>query len=291
MTEAQSHGITIIPPQNDKSYEGVQITPEAILSSLTSNPSTARFIEDEAAGMAMGVLRRSVRLPFVRVNRDVFLREALSKIALPDVIEQAIATTPALAGIPLEKIDVVANQEVARETYRVAGVSFFAGVPGGTALLATVPADVAQYFAHMMRIEQKLAYLYGWQSMTDDHGRFTEDTMNSLIALMGVMLEVEGVDGAVRAATVSMAQQGMVKYAKRRAILQSIDQPVLRAVLNFLGRKLGEESAKKVAGKLLPLIGGVISGGMSYRTFKPSALRLQAYLRTLPTASATYIQG
>lgn len=257
----------------------------------SSSSRTARFIEDEAASMAWSVLRQAARSPIVRVKRDVFLRKALRKVAPPEVIEHAIATTPALAGIPLATIDAIAKKQLAAESRRVSGISFFTGLPGGTALLATVPADVAQYFAHLMRLEQKLAYVYGWPSFTDENGGLTEESLNSLIALMGVMLEVEGVEGAVRKATVSMAQQGMLKYAKRRTLLQSIDQPVIRAVLNFIGRKLGEEGAKKAAGKLLPVIGGVISGGMTYASFKPAGIRLMEYLRTLTPTRAVYIDG
>ena len=47
-------------------------------------------------------------------------------------------------------------------------LSAIAGIPGGFALLATVPADTAQYLGHMLRVAQKLAYLYRWPDLFEE---------------------------------------------------------------------------------------------------------------------------
>ena len=47
-------------------------------------------------------------------------------------------------------------------------LSAIAGIPGGFALLATVPADTAQYLGHMLRVAQKLAYLYSWPDLFEE---------------------------------------------------------------------------------------------------------------------------
>jgi hypothetical protein len=36
-----------------------------------------------------------------------------------------------------------------------------AGIPGGLAMLGTAPADFAQFYAHVFRVAQKLAYVSG----------------------------------------------------------------------------------------------------------------------------------
>lgn len=63
-----------------------------------------------------------------------------------------------------ETLDDIARHSIAFETKKSATMAFAAGLPGGFALVGTVPADVAQYYIHAFRVMQKLAYLYGWQS-------------------------------------------------------------------------------------------------------------------------------
>ena len=44
-----------------------------------------------------------------------------------------------------------------------------------------------------------------------------------------------------------------------------------RLILRMLGVKLTGEATSKAAGKLLPVVGGAISGGLTYMTFKPAS--------------------
>ena len=62
-----------------------------------------------------------------------------------------------------------------------------------------------------MRVEQKLAYLYGWQSLLNEEGDVDDNTMNELLLLMGVMLGVEAAEKAVTAVATTLAQQSMAK--------------------------------------------------------------------------------
>ena len=70
----------------------------------------------------------------------------------------AVETSPIEAGVAPRDLDEIALNVIDFETKKCAGLSFLAGIPGGVALAGTVPADLAQYFAHVMRVEQKLAY-------------------------------------------------------------------------------------------------------------------------------------
>lgn len=47
--------------------------------------------------------------------------------------------------------------------------------------------------AHILRIMQKLAYLYGWPSLMDEENSTIDDGMvNDLIIFAGIMFGVEG---------------------------------------------------------------------------------------------------
>lgn len=60
-------------------------------------------------------------------------------------------------------------------------------------MAGTVPADLTQQMAHILRIMQKLAYLYGWPSLMDEENSTIDDGMvNDLIIFAGIMFGVEG---------------------------------------------------------------------------------------------------
>lgn len=114
------------------------------------------------------VIILAVRTPGVHVTRSSFLRKELFKNHPDDVIEDAIARTPALAGIPAEEIDRIANEVIKLERNCVSGISAALGMPGGAAMAATIPADIVQYYGYTLRAIQKLLYLYGFPEIDSD---------------------------------------------------------------------------------------------------------------------------
>ena len=105
---------------------------------------------------ALEFLTKVVRVPGVRVNREEFLRQELRKLHMgDDAIQRAIDSNPLLAGVSLTEIDKLAEEAISSETNKSAAISFVAGIPGGFAMLGTIPADLMQYYAHALRIMQK----------------------------------------------------------------------------------------------------------------------------------------
>ena len=67
----------------------------------------------EAEQRAIEYLTKAVRIPGVRIDRDRYLREALDKVkATHDVIDRALASSPAAAGVPLGVLDFLADQAI-----------------------------------------------------------------------------------------------------------------------------------------------------------------------------------
>ena len=67
-------------------------------------------------------------------------------------------------------VNKIAAHVIRNEAAKVTAISAAAGLPGGFALLGTVPADLAQYYGHVLRIVQKLAYIYSWPNLFDSDG-------------------------------------------------------------------------------------------------------------------------
>ena len=87
----------------------------------------------------------ALKVPGVKINRAEFLRKEFFKNHPEEQIELAIANTPAKAGIEREEIDKIADEVIAFERNAVSGISAALGLPGGAAMVAAIPADIAQY--------------------------------------------------------------------------------------------------------------------------------------------------
>ncbi len=137
------------------------------------------------------VLDAAAKLPGVRINRAAYLRTALERSCATEHIEAAVGATPAIAGIPPSVITRAANTSIKYETSKVTGLSTVAGVPGGLAPLGTVPTDLAQSMGHILRIAQKLAYLYSWPDLFTDGEELDEATESILTLFVGVMFGLQ----------------------------------------------------------------------------------------------------
>lgn len=240
--------------------------------------------EEEAEEFAKAIMQRAASLKVVKIDRGAFLRSEIKK-RFPEIdADFAVETTPAEAGIAPEDLDRMAIDAIDLETKKCAGLSFLAGIPGGLAMVGTVPADLAQYFAHVMRIEQKLAYIYGWQTFLNEEDEVDDETVMKLVVLMGVMMQVGGAANAVTTFAANTARAGIEKTIQKQALTKTFWYNPMKKVLRYLGVNLTKQTFAKTASKVVPVIGGAISGGMTYMAYKPGAERLRRYLRSLPTS-------
>ncbi|MFF1295298.1 MULTISPECIES: hypothetical protein [unclassified Streptomyces] len=230
------------------------------------------------------VLLAAAKLPGVRINREAYLRSALARHCSEDDIRRAIEETPAAAGITVEVLDRVANDSIRYETAKVSALSAAAGIPGILALPATVPADVAQYFGHMVRVAQKLAYLYSWPDLFSDDGDDVDDaTMGVLTLFFGVMFGTQSANAAVGKVAGMMAEQ-VAKKLPQKALTQGVIYPIVKKVAAYLGVQMTKQSFAKAVSKAIPLVGAVVSGGLTLATYLPMAKRLKRHLSSLPLA-------
>jgi len=233
------------------------------------------------------ILRSAAELPGVRINRSEFLTETLRPFFSKDLVSRAVAMNPAYAGIDATRLRFLAEASISKETARVTSFSFAAGLPGGLALFGTLPADLIQYFGHILRILQKLIYLYGWQELFDEDGLMDDETANLLTLFAGVMFGVRGAEKAVTQISESAALRS-IRQPSNAALTRGILDPVATKVAAALGVKITRDAFAKGVSKTVPLLGGLASGSLTYLTFKPMAQRLQTHLATLKFADALF---
>ena len=78
------------------------------------------------------------------------------------------------------------------------------------------------------------------------------------------------------------AQQGAQRQIVCQALTKIFFYNPMKKVLHVLGVNLTKQTFAKGVSKVVPAIGGVISGDITYASFKPDAERLRRYLRVLP---------
>ena len=236
---------------------------------------------------AEDIIHQAIKLPIVKINRGKFLHKELIKYYPEDVVNLAIKKNPAYAGVEKEKIDEISKQVINYETNKVSAISFAAGMPGGFAMVATVPADIAQYFGYMIRVMQKLAYLYGFEDFELNEEEVSDETMNQIMIFLGVMFGVQGANAGVKKIAEAAAKK-VSKSLAQKALTKGTVYPIVKKIAQSIGIKMTKQIFAEGVSKVVPVVGGVVTGGLSYLTFKPCAKKLKNSFKDLYLCDPQY---
>lgn len=221
-----------------------------------------------------------LRTPGIRVNRNDFLQKELMKNYPQNVINNAITYNPAHAKILSSEIDKIADEVIKCERNCVSGISTALGMPGGFAMVATIPTDIAQYYGYMLRATQKLMYLYGFPEIdTTERGhKFDSETINLLIICLGVMYGVQGTNTALKTMATALGK-GVEKKLMKAALTKGTIYPIVKSVSKWFGVNMTKQIFAGFFKKAIPVVGGVIGGGITYFSFKPCCDKLKESLQ------------
>lgn len=222
-------------------------------------------------------------IPGVRVDRDSFLRDQFKIYCSEEQMSSILENGP-IGILPVTILDEVANSCISYHTKIATGTSFLAGVPGGFAMLGTIPADVAQFYFHVFVIAQKLSYIYGYPDLCDENGHFTESATHLLTIFVGVMGGVAAAQKVLQELA-EQFQKEVLKRLPKYALTKTFIYPIVKQTAKWLGVQVTKTSFSRGLAKIVPIIGGIVSGGLTYATFKPQAKKLMRALRnTMITA-------
>ena len=220
------------------------------------------------------VMNLALSMPMVKVDRTAFLTKEFS---MYDNADQLRDKRP-IDLFDAETIERAARGVINSHLTTATVTSTAAGIPGGPAMAATMPADIAQYYWHVLVVAQKLGYLYGWPDLLDDKGQITEGTRNVLTLFVGVMFGAQAASKLVG----EIAKRVSLQAAKRlpqQALTKTMYYPVVKQVAKWIGVKMTKDTFGKSVGKAIPILGGVLSGAITAFSFKPMAEKLQKHLR------------
>lgn len=237
----------------------------------------------EAEQFAIAFLKKVIRLRGVRIDRAQFLRAELHRRGVGSAaIARAVNENPAVAGISPTMLDKIARSVIEFETAKSTALSFTAGLPGGFAMIGTVPADITQFYVHAFRVMQKLAYIYGWQSFLDDLDDLDDESLGILAAFLGIMMGVGGASVSVGLFAAQVARPAVQKKIASVALTKTAWYVPMKQTLRIIGVQVTKQSFAKTVSKVVPVVGGVVSGGLTFVTLRIQSKRLMEHLRELP---------
>ena len=218
------------------------------------------------------VVATAIQVPGVKVNRELFLREQFQKES-KELIETIVENGPVNAQISQDTLRKMAKKIINERTIVSTGASFVAGLPGGLAMAATIPADMLQFYGVALRMAQELAYLYGEADLWNGDFLDNDKVTNQLILYCGVMLGASGAAQAVRVMSSAVAKQ-ILKKLPQKALTKTFYYPIVKGICKFFGVSMTKSLFAKGVSKAVPILGGVVSGGITFATLRPMGQRL-----------------
>ena len=163
-------------------------------------------------------------------------------------------------------------------------ISTAAGIPGGFAMIGTIPGDIIQFHGAMIRISQKLAYIHGWPELFEDNGKnIDDDTRGLMLVFLGVMYGVAGAARALEKIAAHVAAETTKKLVTS-ALTKGAVYPVIKKIAKAVGITMTKRLLASGVGKAIPVVGGVISGAITFASFHPMAKKLNNHLLKRTTA-------
>lgn len=260
-------------------------------TAATVSNSTVQLVKDLDLGQyqfdAEVALKQIMKVPGIKINRDSFLKKELIKYYPENTVHKAIEKNPAYAGIEREKINEIAKQIITFESNKVSAFSFAAGLPGGIAIAASIPTDMLQYFGNIIIVMQKLAYLYGFNSFDLEESDISDQTLNELMILLSVMFGVQGANAGVKIIGEAAAAK-ILRTLPQKALTKTLIFPIVKQIAKVVGVRMTKDIYAKNISKVVPFVGGVVSGGITYATFKPSCYKLQRSFKELSLSDPNF---
>ena len=237
--------------------------------SYQSGENMAKKTDEELYDVAINMIGSVAKLPVIRVDREAFLRQ---QFADSEYLDEILQHGPQRV-YTVESLRRKADGVIKKSTNQTTLAAFVAGIPGGLAAVAAGGADVAQYFGFAINLAQKIAYLFGEDDLFTDESELNEGAKVRVLAYLGVMLGASGAAMLVGKLAKEVGKN-MGKKVAQQALMKTTWYPLVKKVGVLVGKQVVKEPVGKTVTKVVPVVGGAISGAITYATFRPMGGRL-----------------
>lgn len=245
-------------------------------------------VKDKIDNIDISVLvAKAVHMPGAKIDRPTYLRKELKRYYSEETIQRAISSNPTQAGIPRWSIDKIAKNAIKYETAKVTTISVITGVPGGFASMAAIPADITQYYVFILRILQKLAYLYGYPDFEFSESDLDDATMMKILTFIGVMFGIKEAHIGIKVIT-EITAKNLPKKLANQALMKTAYYRIIKEIAKKLGVHMTKDAFAESVGKAIPVVGGAVNGVLTFASFRPCAISLKNRLRKNKLSSLSF---
>lgn len=238
------------------------------------------------------MLSVAMKTPGVAVKREQYLRKELIKYCDEETIKVAIEHNPAYAGISRDTVNKIADNAIKLERRKATGSSIAISVPSNLSPAIAVPADIAQYFVFLVRVIQKLAYLYGFSDMNiSNENEVDDETMSEVLMFIAV---ANGTKGASKIVTeiANDISKNIAKNLAKQPLTKGYAYPLFKTVAKkMLGKDVVKQSFADSLANLVPFAGAGLSGVVTYVFFTPCCKRLKKVLSEMNLSDPNFYKN
>ena len=134
--------------------------------------------------LALKVVNESLKLPRCQSESKCFLTKMFQDKV--DNVQELFDDGPEKSY--QKELDRAAQKCINQAVMQSSAISFATGIPGGLAMAATIPADIAQFYGYSLKLAQEISYIYGYHDLWNNQDELTEEAKNTLILYLGIML-------------------------------------------------------------------------------------------------------
>ena len=234
------------------------------------NLNKTKYSEEDFS-FAMKFIASLAKIPMVHVDREQFLRQVFKS---SEYIDTIIEKGP-LAVYTVDSVRKKANEIINATTKKSSFASFVSGLPSSiVTMAASGSADVTQYFLFALNLAQKIAYLFNEDEIfASANGNISEESQVRMVSYLGAMLGVNGATSLIAKTSQKMGAS-IGKQVTKQALTKTAWYPLFKKIASSLGYQVTKNTVGKIIEKSVPILGGVLSGGITYLTFKPMGSKL-----------------
>ena len=179
--------------------------------------------QNDAYAVVIQTINAASQLPFVKVDREEFLRKQFKDSRYLDSI---LEHGPQKVFTPLRKR---AEKIIKDSTTKTSFTSFVAGLPSNpvTAVVAG-GADIVQYMGFALNLAQQIAYLFGEDDLYEgNYKELPEEVQIRVISYLGIMFGASGASALI--ANVSKAAgMNLGKKVAQKALTKTAWYPLVK---------------------------------------------------------------
>ena len=244
------------------------------MSKFFSNAfSTAMAAYDSA-------MKRALCIPFVKVDKNRYLRRKLKNRLTDEELELVLNERP-LSVLPMEEVKRMAKTEVRKHALIVTLLSTLSAVPqSGWLMWLGIAFDFIQFQVFVFVIMQKLLYLYGCKNLSSDNKNLSGSAEWILLLISTIMIGKHQVMRLAKSAAGMAVKQAIQRFAVRMLTKLMVFN-VLRQCAKWFGIVLTKDMLVQGVSLMVPILCAIISGLISLWLFMPMTKRLQRHLTHL----------